>query len=96
MRLRYLIFNHVTFYRCKILDKHMSALAPKHIETKFCKINALKCPFLTDRLKIKVIPTMAVIKDGITKDYIVGKTKFHSIEIAAHIFLKLHVISAAY
>ena len=49
-------------------------LAPKHIETKFCKINADKCPFLTDRLRIKVIPTMAIVKDAKTKDYIVGFT----------------------
>lgn len=61
-------------FRCKILDKHLAALAPKHVETKFCKINATKCPFLTDRLKIRVIPTMAVIKDAMTKDYIVGFT----------------------
>merc|ERR1711993_49058 len=61
-------------FRCKILDKHLAILAPKHVETKFCKINAVKCPFLTDRLKIRVIPTMAVIKDGITKDYIIGFT----------------------
>lgn len=61
-------------FRCKILDKHLAALAPKHVETKFCKINAVKCPFLTDRLKIRVIPTMALIKDAKTKDYIVGFT----------------------
>jgi len=61
-------------FRCKILDKHLAALAPKHVETKFCKINAVKCPFLTERLKIRVIPTMAVIKDSKTQDYIVGFT----------------------
>jgi len=59
-------------FRCKILDKHLALLAPKHVETKFCKINAEKCPFLTERLKIRVIPTMLVIKDSITRDYIVG------------------------
>ena len=42
--------------RCKILDKHLNVLAKRHIETKFCKINAEKCPFLCDRLKIKVNP----------------------------------------
>ena len=62
-------------FRCKILDKHLNILAAKHVETKICKINAEKCPFLTSRLSIKVIPTMAVIKDGITKDYIVGFTE---------------------
>ncbi len=61
-------------FRCKILDKHLRELAPKHIETKFCKINAEKCPFLTQRLRIKVIPTLALIKDAKTRDYIVGFT----------------------
>merc|ERR1719199_888692 len=32
--------------RCKIVDMHLSQLAPKHIETRFVKINAEKCPFL--------------------------------------------------
>ncbi len=38
-------------FRCKILDKHLTELAPKHVETKFCKIDADKCPFLTQRLR---------------------------------------------
>lgn len=60
--------------RCKIVDKHLKILAPKHVEARFCKINAEKCPFLTQRLRIKVIPTIALIKDSHTKDYIVGFT----------------------
>jgi hypothetical protein len=44
---------NVANFRCKIVDKHLAILAPKHVETKFCKINAEKCPFLTDRLKIR-------------------------------------------
>lgn len=58
--------------RCKIVDKHLQILAKKHIEAKFCKVNAEKSPFLTQRLRIKVIPTVALIKDNKTKDYIVG------------------------
>lgn len=53
---------------------HLKLLAPKHIETRFCKVNAEKSPFLTQRLRIKVIPTIALIKDGKTKDYIIGFT----------------------
>lgn len=59
-------------FRCKILDKHLAILAKKHIETKFCKINAEKCPFLCDRLRIKVIPTIIMIKDSQTRGYVVG------------------------
>lgn len=61
-------------FRCKIVDKHLALLAPKHIETKFLKINAEKSPFLTERLKIKVMPTICLVRDSKTVDYIVGFT----------------------
>ncbi|NWT64284.1 TXND9 protein, partial [Prunella himalayana] len=64
------LFSH----RCQIMDKHLTVLAKKHIETKFLKLNAEKSPFLCERLRIKVIPTLALIKDGKTQDYIVGFT----------------------
>lgn len=60
--------------RCKIVDHHLKILAKKHVEAKFCKVNAENSPFLTQRLRIKVIPTIAIIKDSKTKDYIVGFT----------------------
>jgi hypothetical protein len=59
-------------FRCKIVDKHLQILAPKHMETRFCKINAEKCPFLTDRLKIKVLPCVLILKDSQVIDRIVG------------------------
>jgi hypothetical protein len=61
-------------FRCKILDKHLNILAKKHIETKFCKIDAEKCPFLCTRLRIKVIPTIIMIKASQTRGYVVGFT----------------------
>ncbi|XP_016983284.1 thioredoxin domain-containing protein 9 [Drosophila rhopaloa] len=60
--------------RCKIVDMHLKILAAKHVEAKFCKVNAEKTPFLTQRLRIKVIPTIALVKDSKTKDFIVGFT----------------------
>jgi len=65
-------FYSDSFFRCKIVDKHFALLAPKHTETKFCKIDANKAPFLTKRLNIRVLPTIALILDGITIDYIRG------------------------
>ena len=59
-------------FRCKIFDKHFNILAKKHLETKFCKIDAEKCPFLCDRLKIRVIPTVLCIKNQQTTGQIVG------------------------
>ncbi|RXN18118.1 thioredoxin domain-containing 9 [Labeo rohita] len=67
-------FYRDSTFRCKILDKHLAILAKKHLETKFIKLNVEKAPFLTERLRIKVIPTLALVKDGKTKDYVVGFT----------------------
>ncbi|XP_043268347.1 thioredoxin domain-containing protein 9 [Venturia canescens] len=60
--------------RCKIADMHLKVLAKKHVEARFCKLNVERCPFLTERLRIKIIPTIALISDSKTKDYIVGFT----------------------
>lgn len=65
-------FYRPSTFRCKIVDEHLSLLAKKHIEAKFCKLNVEKAPFLTDRLKIKILPTIVLCKNGKTNDYIVG------------------------
>merc|ERR1719193_755962 len=62
-------------FRCKIIDKHFQILAKKHIETKFCKINAEKTPFLCERLKIRVIPSVLLIKNQQTTGHIMGFTE---------------------
>ncbi|GAB4838913.1 hypothetical protein Ancab_028445 [Ancistrocladus abbreviatus] len=64
------------FYRenwpCKVMDKHMSLLAKQHIETRFVKIHAEKSPFLAEKLKIVVLPTLALVKNAKVEDYVVG------------------------
>ncbi|OIV91123.1 hypothetical protein TanjilG_30345 [Lupinus angustifolius] len=64
------------FYRenwpCKVMDKHLSILAKQHVETRFVKINAEKSPFLAEKLKIIVLPTIALIKNAKVDDYVVG------------------------
>ncbi|KAL7189303.1 hypothetical protein ACSBR1_039031 [Camellia fascicularis] len=64
------------FYRenwpCKVMDKHLSILAKQHIETRFVKIHAEKSPFLVEKLKIVVLPTLALIKSTKVDDYVVG------------------------
>ncbi|KNA23678.1 hypothetical protein SOVF_022690 [Spinacia oleracea] len=64
------------FYRenwpCKVMDKHLSVLAKQHIETRFVKIQAEKSPFLAEKLKIVVLPTLAVIKNAKVENYMVG------------------------
>jgi hypothetical protein len=58
--------------RCKIVDMHLSLLAPRHVETRFVKIDAERSKFLVDRLRIKLMPTICLAKDGKTIDYVAG------------------------
>lgn len=67
-------FYRESTMRCKIVDKHLTELARQHIETRFVKINAEKAVFLVERLKIKIMPTVALIRDNKPVDYIVGFT----------------------
>ncbi|XP_019876605.1 thioredoxin domain-containing protein 9 [Aethina tumida] len=67
-------FTHSSF-RCEIVDKHLKILAPKHIEALFTKLDAEKCPFLAQKLKIKVIPSIILIQNGIMVDRIIGFTQ---------------------
>ncbi|XP_049818052.1 thioredoxin domain-containing protein 9-like [Aethina tumida] len=61
--------------RCEIVDKHLKILAPKHIETLFTKLNAEKCPFLAEKLRIKTIPSIVLIQNSVMIDKIVGFTQ---------------------
>ncbi|XP_057788180.1 thioredoxin domain-containing protein 9 homolog [Salvia miltiorrhiza] len=64
------------FYRenwpCKVVDKHLAILAKQHIETRFVKLNAEKSPFLSEKLRIVVLPTLALVKNAKVEDYVVG------------------------
>nr|XP_044251416.1 thioredoxin domain-containing protein 9-like [Drosophila takahashii] len=57
---------------CKLVDKHLRILAPRHLEARFCKVNAARAPFLTRRLRMEVLPTVVLVKDSRTRDFIVG------------------------
>jgi len=65
-------FYRDSTYRCKIVDKHLQTLAPKCWKTRFVKIDAEKSPFLTERLKIFMLPTIACVVKGQVVDYVVG------------------------
>jgi len=65
-------FFRPSTWRCDVIDKHLAILAPKHPETRFLKVNAEKSPFLVDRLRIVMLPTVTLIKDGVTDHAIIG------------------------
>lgn len=60
------------FMRCKILDEHLKTLSKQHMETKFLKLDVDKCDWIVQRLNIRIIPTLAFVLDGKTKDYMRG------------------------
>eukprot|EP00697_Spironema_sp_BW2_P007251 gnl/Spiro4/21489_TR10521_c0_g2_i1.p1 gnl/Spiro4/21489_TR10521_c0_g2~~gnl/Spiro4/21489_TR10521_c0_g2_i1.p1 ORF type:complete len:237 (-),score=34.51 gnl/Spiro4/21489_TR10521_c0_g2_i1:56-691(-) len=57
---------------CEAMDHSLRTLAPKHMETRFVRINAEKSPFLTERLKIWMLPSVVLIRHGQTNHTIVG------------------------
>ena len=65
-------FFRDTTMRCKIFDKHLTIIAPKHLETRFVKINVERAPFLCDRLNIRILPTIGIVVDSKTKAFIKG------------------------
>ena len=69
------------FYRpttkyCEVVDAHMARLAPQHLETRFCKLNAEKSPYLVEKLNIYMMPTLVLIKDQETVRHIRGLDEF--------------------
>ncbi|KAJ6299082.1 hypothetical protein OIU76_020121 [Salix suchowensis] len=56
----------------QVMDMHMRILVKQYLETRFVKIHVEKSPFLADKLKIVVLPTLALIKNAKVDDYVVG------------------------
>ncbi|XP_059641753.1 thioredoxin domain-containing protein PLP3B-like [Cornus florida] len=65
-------FYHREFYRCKIMDKHLKSLAPRHVDTKFIKLDAENAPFFVAKLGIKTLPCVILFRKGIAADRLVG------------------------
>jgi hypothetical protein len=69
-------FYHRDFERCKAVDKNMSVVAPSVVGVRFLKINAEKCPFFVEKLKIKVLPTLVYFTDGKSVHTVTGFGEF--------------------
>jgi thioredoxin-like negative regulator of GroEL len=59
-------------WRCEVVDKHLRAVSAKHLETRVVRVNAEKSPYLVEKLRIRVLPTMVLVKDGKTDHSIIG------------------------
>ncbi|KAA8535376.1 hypothetical protein F0562_030379 [Nyssa sinensis] len=65
-------FYHQEFYRCKIMDKHLKSLAPRHVDTKFIKLDAENAPFFVAKLGVKTLPCVILFRKGIAVDRLIG------------------------
>ena len=65
-------FYRPSTWRCSIIDKHLEVLSRRYIECRFVKINIEKSPFLAERLRVVMLPTVMLINDGKTDHSIIG------------------------
>ncbi|KAL9091883.1 MAG: hypothetical protein Q9165_004635 [Trypethelium subeluteriae] len=60
------------FGRCRLMDSKLDALASKHFETRFLRINVDNAPFLVTKLRVQVLPCVIAFVDSISTDRITG------------------------
>ncbi|KAI0796740.1 GTPase inhibitor [Abortiporus biennis] len=65
-------FYHDNFRRCKIMDKHLTKLAPKYFGTRFIRVFVENVPWLVEKLAVKVLPCVVCFIDGVSKARIIG------------------------
>ncbi|KAE8348945.1 thioredoxin-like protein [Aspergillus coremiiformis] len=65
-------FAHPDFARCGTMDEHMRALATRHYEVRFARVDVRNTPFIVEKLKICVLPCVIGFKDGIAAERVVG------------------------
>jgi hypothetical protein len=65
-------FYHREFPRCLIIDKHLERLCQQMLPIKFVKCNVEKSPFLTEKLRVNVLPCCVLFVNDVACDRIVG------------------------
>ncbi|PWY70160.1 putative NTP binding protein [Aspergillus heteromorphus CBS 117.55] len=65
-------FAHPDFARCGTMDEHIRALAVRHYEVRFARVDVRDTPFVVDKLKVRVLPCVIGFKDGVGVERITG------------------------
>nr|XP_032836767.1 thioredoxin domain-containing protein 9 isoform X1 [Petromyzon marinus] len=58
--------------RCEVVDGQLAKMAPLHLETRFLRLDVSRAPFLSTRLRLRAVPTVAVVRGGAISDYVIG------------------------
>ncbi|CCC68392.1 hypothetical protein NCAS_0B03080 [Naumovozyma castellii] len=65
-------FGLDTFEKCRYMNERLETLARKYLDTKFVKVDVQKCPFLVQKLRIKVLPFVIGYCRGVESMRLVG------------------------
>ncbi|KAJ0423395.1 thioredoxin-like protein [Aspergillus carlsbadensis] len=65
-------FAHPDFARCATMDEHIKALAARHQDVRFAKVDVRETPFVIEKLKIRVLPCVIGFLEGVGVERVVG------------------------
>ncbi|KAL9623281.1 MAG: hypothetical protein Q9160_002388 [Pyrenula sp. 1 TL-2023] len=65
-------FFHPDFARCATMDGHLERLSGRHYDARFARIDVQKCPFVVDKLGVRVLPCVVAFKEGVVGGRITG------------------------
>ncbi|KAL4902442.1 hypothetical protein BDW74DRAFT_158580 [Aspergillus multicolor] len=65
-------FAHPEFARCTTMDEHIRALAARHQDVRFAKVDVRETPFVVEKLKIRVLPCVIGFLDGVAVERVLG------------------------
>ncbi|KAL2003891.1 hypothetical protein VTN02DRAFT_1740 [Thermoascus thermophilus] len=65
-------FSHPDFSRCGVMDEHLRLLASRHFEVRFARVDVRNCPFVVEKLKVRVLPCVIGFVDGVGVERVLG------------------------
>ncbi|CAI5759388.1 unnamed protein product [Candida verbasci] len=68
-------FYQINFDQCKSLNSVLELMKQNHPTTEIYIIQVENCPFLINKLNLKVLPALFIYKNGLELDKLIGFTK---------------------
>ncbi|KAL5334565.1 thioredoxin-like protein [Aspergillus crustosus] len=65
-------FAHPDFARCGTMDEHIRALAVRHQDVRFARVDVRETPFVVEKLEIRVLPCVIGFLDGQGVERVLG------------------------
>lgn len=65
-------FFHPDFARCATMDGHLERLSGRHYDARFGRVDVQKCPFVVEKLGVRVLPCVVGFREGVISGRITG------------------------